>query len=118
MTTEGARKTPTSSAPGSSRGTTPRIGIPASAITRPEIVHYCLAAGSRERRAAVLEATYAAHPERFIRAIDAAADMPRPQGARVDLDGANATARHIVALMSGLSSDSSLLPLWTIPIMA
>jgi predicted glycosyltransferase len=34
------------------------------------------------------------------RAIDTAADMPRPQAGRVDLDGANATARHIVALMS------------------
>ena len=34
------------------------------------------------------------------RAIDTAADMPRPQAGRVDLDGANATARHIVALMN------------------
>jgi hypothetical protein len=34
----------------------------------PESVHYGLAAGIREQRAAVLEAAYAAHPERFIRA--------------------------------------------------
>jgi predicted glycosyltransferase len=39
-------------------------------------------------------------PAALARAIDAAADMPRPQRARVDLDGANATARHVVALMS------------------
>jgi predicted glycosyltransferase len=39
-------------------------------------------------------------PAALARAIDAAADMPRPQRARIDLDGANATARHVVALMS------------------
>jgi putative transposase len=39
-------------------------------------VHYGLAAGSRERRAAVLEATYAAHPERFIRAKPQPSAMP------------------------------------------
>jgi putative transposase len=38
----------------------------------PESVHYGLAVGIREQRAAVLEAAYAAHPERFIRA------KPRP----------------------------------------
>jgi hypothetical protein len=36
------------------------------------VVHYGLAAGIREQRAAVLAAAYAAHPERFIRA------MPQP----------------------------------------
>jgi putative transposase len=34
----------------------------------PESAHYGLAAGIREQRAAVLEAAYAAHPERSIRA--------------------------------------------------
>ena len=34
----------------------------------PESVHDGLAVGIREQRAAVLEAAYAAHPERFIRA--------------------------------------------------
>ena len=33
----------------------------------PESVHDGLAAGIREQRAAVLEAAYSAHPERFIR---------------------------------------------------
>ena len=33
----------------------------------PESVHHGLAAGIREQRAAVLEAAYSAHPERFIR---------------------------------------------------
>ena len=39
-------------------------------------------------------------PAALARAIDAAADLPRPQAGRVDLDGANATARHLIALMS------------------
>jgi putative transposase len=38
----------------------------------PESVHHGLAVGIREQRAAVLEAAYAAHPERFLRA------KPRP----------------------------------------
>jgi len=45
-------------------------------------------------------------PAALARAIDAAAEMPRPQGARVDLDGANATARHVVALMSTRSAEA------------
>jgi predicted glycosyltransferase len=40
-------------------------------------------------------------PAALARAIDAAADRPRAFGVRVDLDGANATARHVIELMSG-----------------
>jgi len=39
-------------------------------------------------------------PAALARAIDAAADMPRPRAGGVDLDGANATARQIIAMMS------------------
>jgi putative transposase len=42
----------------------------------PAVVHYGLAEGVRERRAEILAAAYAAHPERFVRGIPKPAELP------------------------------------------
>lgn len=67
MTTEGARKTPTSSAPGSSPGQHHASAFRHRLSHAGERAHG-LAVGIREQCAAVLEAADAARSERFIRA--------------------------------------------------